>query len=178
MQKLSKVKATDKLSIPLKLDMASILAMAGAQPLQTGTYQDAQYELMSILIHKGPSASHGHYGIDCFPSLMAPAQMSAAVAHVTVVLVYADVHCIASDNRGFASAHLTQLGAILLLQYALVFCAEHVPCSSSSKTPSGGFAVAHVWDAGAQKWWRCDDEACDRDAQGACGRAGRPWCSP
>ena len=63
MQKLSKVKATDKLSIPLKLDMASILAMAGAQPLQTGTYADAQYELMSILIHKGPSASHGHYGV-------------------------------------------------------------------------------------------------------------------
>ena len=61
-QKLSKVKASDKLSIPLKLDMASILAMAGAQPLQTGTYADAQYELMSILIHKGPSASHGHYG--------------------------------------------------------------------------------------------------------------------
>ena len=61
-QKLSKVKASDKLSIPLKLDLASILAMAGAQPLQTGTYADAQYELMSILIHKGPSASHGHYG--------------------------------------------------------------------------------------------------------------------
>ena len=61
-QKLSKVKASDKLSIPLKLDMASILAMAGAQPLQMGTYADAQYELMSILIHKGPSASHGHYG--------------------------------------------------------------------------------------------------------------------
>ena len=56
------MKASDKLSIPLKLDMASILAMAGAQPLQMGTYKDAQYELMSILIHKGPSASHGHYG--------------------------------------------------------------------------------------------------------------------
>ncbi len=61
-QKLSKVKATDKLSMPLKLDMASILAMAGAQSLVTGTYEDAQYELMSILIHKGTSASHGHYG--------------------------------------------------------------------------------------------------------------------
>ncbi len=75
LQKLTKVKATDKLSIPLKLDMASILAMAGAQPLQTGTYQDAQYELMSILIHKGPSASHGHYGtvippFPIFPSLV------------------------------------------------------------------------------------------------------------
>ena len=72
MQKLSKVKATDKLSIPLKLDMASILAMAGAQPLQTGTYQDAQYELMSILIHKGPSASHGHYGTDFSSTLNGP----------------------------------------------------------------------------------------------------------
>ena len=70
-QKLSKVKATDKLSIPLKLDMASILAMAGAQPLQTGTYEDAQYELMSILVHKGPSASHGHYGALRISSIVA-----------------------------------------------------------------------------------------------------------
>ena len=70
-QKLSKVKASDKLSIPLKLDMAGILAMAGAQPLQTGTHEDAQYELMSILIHKGPSASHGHYGaLPHCPSLL------------------------------------------------------------------------------------------------------------
>ena len=65
------MKATDKLSIPLKLDMASILAMFGAQPLQTGTYKDAQYELMSILIHKGPSASHGHYGALQNPSVVA-----------------------------------------------------------------------------------------------------------
>ena len=38
MQKLSKVNETDKLSMPMKLYMASILAMAGAQPLQTGMY--------------------------------------------------------------------------------------------------------------------------------------------
>ena len=65
------MKATDKLSIPVKLDMASILAMFGAQPLQTGTYEEAQYELMSILIHKGPSASHGHYGALGYPSVLA-----------------------------------------------------------------------------------------------------------
>ena len=79
MQKLTKVKATDKLSIPLKLDMASILAMAGAQPLQTGTCQDAQYELMSILIHKGPSASHGHYGIACAPSSIVLFRLQLAI---------------------------------------------------------------------------------------------------
>ena len=58
---MAKVKASDKLSFPLSLDLAPILASdvpAGAPPLADGT----RYELVSILIHKGPSASHGHYG--------------------------------------------------------------------------------------------------------------------
>ena len=60
-QKMAKVKASDKLSFPLCLDLAPILASdapAGAPLPAEGT----QYELVSILIHKGPSASHGHYG--------------------------------------------------------------------------------------------------------------------
>lgn len=40
MQRLNKVSVTNKLSIPLKLYMASISAIAGAQPLQMGMYAD------------------------------------------------------------------------------------------------------------------------------------------
>jgi len=59
-QKMAKVKATNRLSFPLKLDLGHILAMAGAE--LAASLKDGQYDLMSILIHKGPSASHGHYG--------------------------------------------------------------------------------------------------------------------
>ena len=50
----------DKLSFPVMLDMAPLLAAEaapGAAPVE-----EQQYELAAILIHKGPSASHGHYG--------------------------------------------------------------------------------------------------------------------
>ena len=73
-QKMSKVKASDKLSFPLRLDLAPILAPDGPPGSQRGGssssagIQDTEYELMSILIHKGPSASHGHYGALICPS--------------------------------------------------------------------------------------------------------------
>lgn len=54
---MSKVKASDKLSFPLTLELGPLLALSGG----CGVKED--YELMSILIHKGPSASHGHYGM-------------------------------------------------------------------------------------------------------------------
>ena len=64
-QKLAKVKVADKLSFPLALDLAPLLAAEaapGAAPAE-----EQQYELAAILIHKGPSASHGHYGARGFP---------------------------------------------------------------------------------------------------------------
>lgn len=61
-QKMAKVKASDKLSFPLKLDLAPVLAVDSASQPHGRPQQDTNYELMSILIHKGSSASHGHYG--------------------------------------------------------------------------------------------------------------------
>lgn len=59
-QKLAKVKVADKLSFPLALDLAPLLAADAAPGAAPAAEQ--QYELAAILIHKGPSASHGHYG--------------------------------------------------------------------------------------------------------------------
>ena len=69
-QKMSKVKASDKLSFSLHLDLAPFLVPDGpTSAAQSGSMslQDTEYELMSILIHKGPSASHGHYGEQALP---------------------------------------------------------------------------------------------------------------
>lgn len=55
---MMKVKAADKMSFPLTLDMESLVSQHGNSALQC----PGQYELAAILIHKGPSASHGHYG--------------------------------------------------------------------------------------------------------------------
>lgn len=65
---MAKVKASDKLSFPLKLDLAPLLAMDSAKQPHEKRQQETNYELMSILIHKGSSASHGHYGmLFCLP---------------------------------------------------------------------------------------------------------------
>lgn len=65
-----------KLSIPLRLDMGQVLTDAGlplpdAAPLGPdkahvlpGSH-NSLYELAAVLIHKGTSASHGHYGVSC-----------------------------------------------------------------------------------------------------------------
>ena len=58
LQKLMKVKATDKFCFPLSIDFA---------PYQSSNNDDKQaasqlYDLQAILIHKGSSASQGHYG--------------------------------------------------------------------------------------------------------------------
>ena len=76
-QKMSKVKASDKLSFSLSLDLAPLLAPDGPPSAAQSPPQDMEYELMSILIHKGPSASHGHYG-----------------AHGLPVHVYCSSHCV------------------------------------------------------------------------------------
>ncbi|KAK9803279.1 hypothetical protein WJX72_005931 [[Myrmecia] bisecta] len=55
-KKMMKVKATDKLSFPQSLDLA---AFAPPQQLHGG--DTLMYDLVAILIHKGSSASHGHY---------------------------------------------------------------------------------------------------------------------
>ena len=51
---MSKVKANDKFRFPIELDLAAYLP-----PEAQG---GAVYDLSAILIHKGSSASHGHYG--------------------------------------------------------------------------------------------------------------------
>jgi hypothetical protein len=72
-QTFDKKKVTDKLAIPLTLDMGAVLAAAGLPlPAAAPTGADggpvlpgapnSRYELVAVLIHKGTSASHGHYG--------------------------------------------------------------------------------------------------------------------
>lgn len=52
---MTKVKANDKISFPLELDMQPQLDAGEAE----GRHQ---YELQAILIHRGSNASSGHYG--------------------------------------------------------------------------------------------------------------------
>ncbi|WIA08663.1 hypothetical protein OEZ85_008090 [Tetradesmus obliquus] len=72
MQTFEKKKASNKLSIPLLLDMGETLTAAGvALPCAAPAGPDGArllpgspgcvYELAAVLIHKGTSASHGHY---------------------------------------------------------------------------------------------------------------------
>ena len=55
LQTMTKVKASDKFRFPLELDLGAYLP-------HSLTGESAQYDLTAILIHKGTSASHGHYG--------------------------------------------------------------------------------------------------------------------
>jgi uncharacterized UBP type Zn finger protein len=48
----------------LTLDLTPLLGLGGANR------PEEKYELMSILIHKGSSASHGHYGMENCSSVM------------------------------------------------------------------------------------------------------------
>lgn len=60
-QAMNKVKVSDKFRFPLELDLGAYLPPELAA-------QSAQYDLTAILIHKGTSASHGHYGaLPCLP---------------------------------------------------------------------------------------------------------------
>ena len=60
MQKLMKVKASDKFSFPLSIDLGPYLSPVEAC-LDAGVRVQV-YDLQAILIHKGSSASQGHYG--------------------------------------------------------------------------------------------------------------------
>ena len=53
-----KVKASDKLTFPLRIDMEAYLSPVNA----SGVPGRQVYDLQAILIHKGSSASQGHYG--------------------------------------------------------------------------------------------------------------------
>ena len=55
---MTKVKANDKISFPLELDMQPLVE---AGDVESGH----QYELQAILIHRGSNASSGHYGKPC-----------------------------------------------------------------------------------------------------------------
>lgn len=80
-QTWEKKKVLHKLSIPLRLDLGQVLSDAGLplpeaaplgpdkQPVLPGS-PNSNYELAAVLIHKGTSASHGHYGAHCWPCLL------------------------------------------------------------------------------------------------------------
>ena len=55
---------------------------------------------------------------------------------------------------------------------------DHVPSFSTQVTQAGYCAVAHVWDAGAQKWWRCDDEAVTEMPKGPVAERGDHGVAP
>lgn len=57
--KLDRVKVNDKFSFPLTLPASIVMPKeAGGVPTD-----DAMYDLEAILLHKGTSARHGHYGM-------------------------------------------------------------------------------------------------------------------
>lgn len=59
---MAKVKASDKLSFPTSLSTASIVRPKEVVVDLDPEDKEDEYELAAILFHKGPSASHGHYG--------------------------------------------------------------------------------------------------------------------
>lgn len=66
-QTMDKMKATSKLQFPLVLDLDQVVAMTQLDPSTPSTAKGpdganpGEYELMAVLVHKGTSASHGHY---------------------------------------------------------------------------------------------------------------------
>ena len=72
LQSMRRVKANDKISFPAALDMSPFLAGETSAPTsqpapdsQASIPEDPalqQYELAAILVHKGGSATQGHYG--------------------------------------------------------------------------------------------------------------------
>lgn len=63
MQKMTKVKASDKFSFPTSLSKAAVLGgQQAVVDLEAEEKLGDEYELAAILFHKGSSASHGHYG--------------------------------------------------------------------------------------------------------------------
>lgn len=68
LQTMTKVKASDKFTFPFELDMKALIdnevAVIDLDSQEDGL-SEVEYELAAILIHKGPSAFHGHYGMPC-----------------------------------------------------------------------------------------------------------------
>ncbi|GAX84137.1 hypothetical protein CEUSTIGMA_g11560.t1 [Chlamydomonas eustigma] len=66
-QKMDKFKASDRLSFPLDLDLASVLASVAQDDGNSQVVMDSSgqpvgtYELAGVLIHKGTNAHQGHY---------------------------------------------------------------------------------------------------------------------
>lgn len=63
LQKMAKVKATDKFSFPTSLNVKTLFGSHSSpgNP-DAASHEEELYDLAAILFHKGPSASHGHYG--------------------------------------------------------------------------------------------------------------------
>ncbi len=68
LQKMDKCKVSDKFSFPMILDVPQVLACVapdhdhGVATVDAMGQPAGNYELAAVLIHKGSSASHGHYG--------------------------------------------------------------------------------------------------------------------
>lgn len=65
-QTMRRVKANDKISFPATLDMGPLLvgeSSAGEQAQTSAVPPEEQrFDLAAILVHKGGSATQGHYG--------------------------------------------------------------------------------------------------------------------
>lgn len=61
---MAKVKASDTLSFPASLSIASVIPAKETNVVDLDPEdEDDEYELAAIPFHKGPSASHGHCGM-------------------------------------------------------------------------------------------------------------------
>ena len=79
-----KVKASDKITFPLSIDLEAYLSPVSA----SGMPGRQVYDLQAILIHKGSSASQGHYGkpastIACLLSCSCQRRTQACLAELT-----------------------------------------------------------------------------------------------
>ena len=92
---MRRIKANDKISFPAALDMSPFLAGESSAPTSQPCQQPApdsqasilddasaqQYELAAILVHKGGSATQGHYGGSAFAAWsLAPVVQAASWA--------------------------------------------------------------------------------------------------
>ena len=70
LQRMDRVKVTDRFAFPLALNMAAIMGQQQAAAAVAGGggggglvgHDGCVYDLEAILLHKGASATHGHYG--------------------------------------------------------------------------------------------------------------------
>lgn len=181
MQTLDKAKASDKFSFPLDLDLNEVHRRAedgvpgGADAVKGGHLAAPEaacmqtpslvYRLAAVLIHKGASASHGHYG----EGLAAQGggwgwgQEDAPACSPTAN--GGSLRCTAMPQR------LQRRGAMRAPAPSYHREAWHqARCGDNTDSDSDNAdntiyvrasiasAVAHICDQASGKWWRYDDQ--------------------